>query len=194
MNKNEHPVSVYAGGGVYGIDPKECAQETPNTLSCIFKYSDGKMLEFETRGRYTGTETDADIAIGNTFYGTEGYLELKNEDGRPWKAFRKREKVHFAGSPVEDDSNKQDSLSGSAGEAHFANFVDAIRSGKDKDLNCDITEGHYSCVLPHLANISYRLGRGLKFEGSTEKFMNDPEADALLTQHYRDPYIVSDKV
>jgi predicted dehydrogenase len=194
MNKNEHPVSAYAGGGVYGIDPKECAQETPNTLSCIFKYSDGKMLEFETRGRYTNTETDVDISIGNVFYGTEGYLELKNEDGRPWKAFRKREKVPFAGSPEEYNSKKQDSLSGSGGVAHFANYVDAIRSGKDNDLNCDITEGHFSCVLPHLANISYRLGRGLKFDGKTEKFVSDTEADALLSQNYRNPYIVPDNV
>ena len=39
MNKNEHPVSVYSTGGVYGIDPKECAQETPNTQCSVFKYS-----------------------------------------------------------------------------------------------------------------------------------------------------------
>lgn len=25
LNKNEHPVSVYSAGGVYGIDAKECA-------------------------------------------------------------------------------------------------------------------------------------------------------------------------
>jgi predicted dehydrogenase len=194
LNKNEHPVSVYAAGGVYGIDPRECAQETPNTLSCIFKYSDGKMLEFETRGRYTNNETDADISIGNIFYGTEGYLEVKGESGRPWKAFRKRETVPFAGSKEDDAKENQDTLSGSGGEGHFSNFVNSIRSGKNEDLNCDIAEGHFSCVLPHLANISYRLGRGLNFKGDTETFINDPEADALLTQHYRKPYEVPDRV
>jgi predicted dehydrogenase len=193
LNKNEHPVSVYAAGGIFGIDPMECAQETPNTLSCTFKYSDGKMLEFETRGRYTNSETDADISIGNIFYGTEGYLELKGEEGRPWKAFRRREKEPFAGSN-DDVPSKTDTLSGSGVEGHFSNFVNSIRSGKNDDLNCDIIEGHYSCVLPHLANISYRLGRGLKFEGNTEKFINDPEADALLTQKYRNPYVVPEKV
>ena len=196
LNKNEHPVSVYAAGGIYGIDPKECAQETPNTLSCTFKYSDGKMLEFETRGRYTNAESGVGISIGNMFYGTEGYLELKDESASTWKAYRKREKEPFAGS--KDDSSKkqkQDSLTGSGGEGHFANFLDAIRSGKDETLNCDIPVGHLSCALPHMANISYRLGRGLKFNGSTEKFINDPEADALLTQkEYRKPYVVPDKV
>jgi len=191
LNKNEHPVSVHAAGGVYGIDPKECAQETPNTLSCTFKYSDGKMLEFETRGRYTNTESDIDISIGNIFYGTEGYLELKGESGRPWKAFRKREKDPFAWSKEETASAKQDTLTGSGGEDHFANFVDAIRSGKNETLNCDIIEGHYSCALPHMANISYRLGRGLKFHGDSEKFVNDTEADALLTRQYRKPYEIA---
>jgi predicted dehydrogenase len=194
MNKNEHPVSVYAAGGVYGIDLEECAQETPNTLSCTFKYSDGKMLEFETRGRYTNSETDVDISIGNIFYGTEGYLELAGESGRPWKAFRKREKEPFAGSKDEADSDNKDTLSGSGGVNHFSNFVNAIRSGKNEDLNCDILEGHYSCVLPHLANISYRLGRGLNFKGDTETFINDPQADTLLTQPYRKPFEVPDKV
>ena len=195
MNKNEHPVSVYSAGGIFGIDPKECAQETPNTLSCTYKYSDGKMLEFETRGRYTNAESSVDISIGNEFYGTEGYLELKNEEARPWKAFRKREKVAFAGSKDDAKNQEQDTLSGSGGGDHFANFLDAIRSGKDETLNCNITEGHLSCALPHMANISYRLGRGLKFKGDTEKFVNDPEADAMLTRkEYRKPYIVPDKV
>jgi predicted dehydrogenase len=193
LNKNEHPVSVYAAGGVYGIDPEECAQETPNTLSCTFKYSDGKMLEFETRGRYTNSETDVDISIGNVFYGTEGYLEVKGEEGRPWKAFRRREKEPFAGSK-DDDAGKNDTLSGSGIEDHLSNFINSMRSGKNEDLNCDITEGHYSCVLPHLANISYQLGRGLNFKGDTETFINDPEADKMLTQNYREPYKVPDRV
>ncbi|MDO9341147.1 MAG: Gfo/Idh/MocA family oxidoreductase [Bacteroidales bacterium] len=195
LNKNEHPVSVYAAGGIYGIDPKECAQETPNTLSCTFKYSDGKILEFETRGRYTNAESSVNVLIGNLFYGTEGYLELYGEPAMPWKAFRKREKEPFAGSK-DDASIKQEqpTLTGSGGGNHFTNLIDAIRSGKDSDLNCNITEGHFSCALPHMANISHRLGRGLKFNGATEKFVNDPEADAMLTRLYRKPYVVPDKV
>jgi predicted dehydrogenase len=195
LNKHEHPVSVYSTGGIYGIDPKECAQETPNTQTSVLKYKDGKILEFETRGRYSNFESSVDIAVGNIFYGTEGYLELKGEPARPWKAFHKREKVAFAGS--KDDETSQDQKIdrvGSSEASHWANLVDAIRSGKNEDLNCDIEEGHYSCVLPHLANISYRLGRELRFNGESEKFINDPEADALLTRVPRKPYNVPDKV
>ena len=46
-------------------------------------------------------------------------------------------------------------------------------------------EGHISSTLPHLANISYRVGRALQFDGKAEKFVNDKEADKLLTREYR---------
>ena len=47
LNKNEHPVTVSSTGGVFGIDPKECSQETPNTQTSLFTYDDGKVLEFK---------------------------------------------------------------------------------------------------------------------------------------------------
>jgi hypothetical protein len=47
-----------------------------------------------------------------------------------------------------------------------------------------------SACLPALANISYRLGRQLKFDGATEKFIKDKAADKMLTRDYREPYVV----
>jgi hypothetical protein len=44
---------------------------------------------------------------------------------------------------------------------HHANWIDAIRSRKVSDLNCNLTEGHRSSALVHLANISHRVGRGM---------------------------------
>jgi hypothetical protein len=46
----------------------------------------------------------------------------------------------------------------------------------------------------HLGNIAYRLGRKLHLNPSTESFINDPEADAMLTREYRAPYVVPAKV
>jgi hypothetical protein len=63
-----------------------------------------------------------------------------------------------------------------------------------EDMHCDIREGHLSTSLCHLANISYRLGRSLKFIGAQETFANDPEADAMLTRVYRPPYAVPETV
>jgi predicted dehydrogenase len=192
LNKNEHPVSIYSMGGLFGINPAECAQETPNTQTSMFKYKDGKVLEFETRGRYTNDESSLGIRIGNIFYGTEGYLELNEET---WKAFRKREREPFAGSKTGEKSVGDPTfLAAPGGTEHFANFLDAIRSGKDETLNCQIKEGFISSALPLLANISYRLGRELTFDGAKEKFIKDKEADAMLTRKYRNPYFVPEVV
>jgi hypothetical protein len=42
---------------------------------------------------------------------------------------------------------------------HHANFVKAIRSRQASDLTADISEGHISSSLCHVANISHRLGQ-----------------------------------
>src|SRR5690606_13967998 len=124
--------------------PEECAQETPTTQISIIKYADGKILEFETRGGYSNAETSLETKIGNIFFGTEGYLEL---DGSTWKAYRKREKEPFAGSGMGDAKASNDPLAPPGGTEHYANFIDAIRSGKNGDLHCDIEEGYMSSAL-----------------------------------------------
>jgi hypothetical protein len=52
-------------------------------------------------------------------------------------------------------------------------------------LNCDVYEGHLSSTLPHLGNIAYQVGRQLTFDGKAEKFVDDKQADKLLTREYR---------
>lgn len=190
LNKNEHPVSVFSSGGIYGIDRTQCEQETPNTQLTIAKYKDGKILEFETRGRYSNSESGLGIKIGNIFYGSEGYLEI---DGSTWRAYRNKESEPFAGSKV-IQANASETLTGSSNTEHFVNFLDAIKSGNNEKLHCDILDGHYSSAVPFLANISYRLGREIKFMGNSEKCINDPAADAMLTRKYRSPYVVPSKV
>lgn len=194
LNKEEHPVSVFSSGGIYGWSPNECAQETPDTQISVFKYNDGKILEFETRGRASNGEGDLSVKIGNIFYGKEGYLEI---DGSTWKAYHEGEDKPFAGSEVGGTSNESISLTGPTSEGHFANFIKAVRSGKNEDLHCDVNTGFTSTVLPLMANISYRLKRELHFMGGDmkqEKFVNAPEADALLTRVYRPPYVVPSEV
>jgi hypothetical protein len=62
-------------------------------------------------------------------------------------------------------------------------------------VHCEIREGVISSDLAHLANISYRVGRSLTFDGAAEKFVKDPEADALLTRkEYRKPYVIPENV
>lgn len=57
------------------------------------------------------------------------------------------------------DKSGKEIKSWSSGETHFENFIQAVRSGKREDLNCDVLEGHLSTAICHAGNISYRLGK-----------------------------------
>lgn len=193
LNKDEHPIKVSSTGGYFKFSADECSQETANTQTAQLEYADGKILQFEVRGIFTGGEGPLDVKIGNLFYGTEGWLEL---NGSTWRSYLGPD--NEPGPSSEDGGEGEDKglgyLAAPGGGGHYANFISAMRSGDRKDLTCDIQEGHKSTVLPLISNISYRLGRNLSFDGSSEKFVDDPEADKMLTRVYRDPYVVTDQV
>lgn len=194
LNKNEHPIKVQSMGGIYGMTSKECSQETPNTQISTFEYADGKILEFETRGRYTGGEAGMGIKIGNTYFGTDGWMEV---NGSTWKAYKQRDKEPFAGSGMAEGAAVGGDTSfrkAPDSKGHFGNFIDGVRSENRFDLNCDIETGHMSTCLPLIANIAYRVGETLKFNGEFEQFIDNEAADLMLKRKYRYPYVVPEKV
>jgi len=186
MNKNEHPVKISSSGGYYAFDS---CQETPNTQTAVYEYSDGSIMQFEVRGLYTNDENG--ITVGNLFYGTEGWMYV---NGGQWKTYlgRKNEPGPYSenAGPDADPTN----LAGAGGGGHSDNFIYAVRSGKMTDLTCDIEVGNMSSALPHLANIAYRLGRTLTFDGKKEQFTGDRQASRMLTREYRKPYVVPESV
>jgi len=186
LNKNEHPVKIRSFGGCFVYDS---AQNTPNTQTSIYEYSDGTILEFATRGIFTNAEGAP--RIGNLFYGSEGWMEI---DGGNWKTFFGRK-----GEPGPDSKNFKENVPdaldtvGEGEPGHFGNFINAIRSGKQSDLTCDIEVGFRSSALPILGNISYRLGREVIFDGHREIFPGDPEANRFLKrEEEHDPYVIPD--
>lgn len=50
-------------------------------------------------------------------------------------------------------------IKGEGDGSHWANFITAVRNGKQADVRGDIEDGHITAILSHQANISYRLGR-----------------------------------
>ena len=76
----------------------------------------------------------------------------------------------------------------------WKNLIDCVRSRRREELDNDILEGHMSATLGHLGVISQRVGRQLEFDPKTEKFVNDKEADKLLTRVYRAPFVVPENV
>jgi predicted dehydrogenase len=182
LRKQEHPVKIRSMGGYFG---PESSQETPDTQTTIYEYADGTILEFGTRGQFTNDEGTQ--RIGNLFYGEKGWLYIDG-DGRDWQSYMgpKNEKGPGASSKDTAAGGGSDPLVLTSIESpHYANFVDAIRANDPKILTCDVLEGHLSSALPHLANISYRVGRELLFDGKAEKFKDDKKADELLTREYR---------
>ena len=185
LQKQEHPVKIKSVGGYAG---EESSQETPNYQTSFFEYADGAVLEFGTRGGFTNDE--GSVKIGNLFYGTKGWLCIE-ESGKKWQSYfgPKNEKGPGADAPDAEPTGLT-----TTEYPHYQNFIDAIRAGDAKLLTCDVLEGHLSSALPHLANISYRVGRALSFDGKTETVVGDAEANKLLTREYRKPYVIPDKV
>jgi len=83
---------------------------------------------------------------------------------------------------------------GKEGGDHFKNFIEAVRSRDKSTLNGPVETAHLSSALAHLGNISFRLGRQLEFNPSEERFVNDDEANQMLTRKYREPFVVPEKV
>ena len=71
---------------------------------------------------------------------------------------------------------------------HYDLFVMSVRDNKPTEE--DATEGHYAAGAGHLANIAYRVKRTLKLAQSSGRFIDDDEANGLLTRNYRAPYVV----
>jgi predicted dehydrogenase len=200
LGVEKHPVEISSTGGYLAYDSD---QQTPNTQTTTFKYCCGKVLQFEVRGLLTNDE--AGVKVGNIFYGTKGYLAL-SASGDQWATYMgpDAEPGEKSGGAAEvaDPTN----LAGTAG-ANFGRFINAVRTGNKKDIDADVKGGHLSSALCHLANISYRVGRTLKFDGAAEKCVGDGEANRMLkgfpqeakngkivAKGYRNPYAIPNRV
>ncbi len=68
-------------------------------------------------------------------------------------------------------------------------FLDCVKSRKDPYFPVDI--GHRVSTVCHLANISIRLGRKLKWDPTAERFVGDAAANRMLTRPMRSPWKLS---
>ena len=184
----KYPTKISAIGGHFMFDDD---QETPNTITASFEFDEGgkkKMLVFEVRHWMTNGEgaiqgRSDSTAVGNIVYGSKGYLSTAGG----FKIFLGKEQ-----QPGPAPSTPQDRGAGMGD--NWANFIQAVRSRKQSDLNAPMEEGAPSVILIHLANISYRLGRTLHFDADTMTCKGDAEANKMFTRNYRAPFVVPEKV
>jgi predicted dehydrogenase len=179
----KYPTKVSAIGGHFMFEDD---QETPNTMVASYEFDEGgkkKMMVFEVRhwiGNHEagiGGEKPGNT-VGNIFYGSKGYMVIDGY-GKYWTYLGK---------------NQEPGPALKEGGSNWGNFIEAVRSRKVSDQNAPITEGAPSCTLMHLANISYRLGRTIKFDGATQTCVGDAEANRMCTRSYRKPFVVPEKV
>jgi predicted dehydrogenase len=191
LDLDSHPTKVQSMGGKFIYKDDE---DTPSNqvFACMYEDRD-LMVQCETRKGHTNSEAGMGIEypfvdhhsiVGVIFYGKDGYMIFPDyssyyvflgTDRKPGPS------ATVPGNPMMDTD-------------HFRNWIGAIRSRNPGELFAEIEEGHRSSTLAHLANIAYRTGRTLAFDSKTERFINDPEADKLLTRPYRKPYVVPDNV
>ncbi len=178
----KYPTKVSAVGGHFMFDDD---QETPNTLAVAYEFDEGarkKMMTFEVRHWIGNTEADIHLfdksvksnSVGNLFYGSNGYLAI---DGYT-------KYYSYLGKEQEPGPARTD-----AGD-HFLNFINAVRTHSRGELTAEIEEGAISTALVHLANISYRLGRSVRFDAESYSCPGDKEATAMFRRDYRKPFVV----
>jgi predicted dehydrogenase len=177
LGKQEHPRTAYSIGGLYEAGaPTD--QKTPNTQYATYQYADGTELHCDLRNWFSGPPE----AQGLFIYGSKGWMKVGDDKAQ----------VYF-GRKNEPGPTLAVDEKGDSGQAHFENFIDCVRSRKAENLRAPLEEGHFSTTLCHLGNISYRVGRSLKFDGPRERFVGDEQADTLLGRTYRAPYSLPDK-
>ena len=69
---------------------------------------------------------------------------------------------------------------------HKENFLDCVRSRSQPIAPAEV--GHRSIMIGHLGLIAIKMGRKLRWDPVDERFINDSEADRLLSRPMRSPW------
>ncbi len=168
------------------------AQETPNVQQVLYEYEGRNLtLNFDIRPWISNVEAGIGeewpthgVCTGLIFYGSEGYMVMPHYAAYYTYLGKAKKKGPFAEDPTDKIKD----------QPHFDNFIDAVRSRKQTDLNADVEEGHKSSLMAHLGNISYRTKRQITLDPKTETIVGDDAANALLTRTYRAPFVVPETV
>ena len=111
---------------------------------------------------------------GCTFEGTQGTLYVD------------RGKLTADPANILDATIGPDAFHVQPSDNHYRNWIDAIRSRQPPI--CDVETGHRSATVCELGQIGYDLRRPLEWDPVKERFVNDDDANKLLSRPMRDPW------
>lgn len=158
------PKKIICLGGRFGYKDQA---ETANTQLAIFDYGES-LLVFDVRG----LEGKTNMGVSNHVYFDQNAKQT-NAQSRETHGIK----------------NIKDPLADRGDVDIFENFIQAVRSRKEVDLDAHVYEGHVSSGLCHLANVSYRLGEKTSFRKKTKPFGNNPKASEYferMQEHLKD--------
>lgn len=162
--------------GLYSIDtrgerPWNGIADTPRWIEADFRFKDLDLYWTTTPPPVPGAEK---MHIGAHFEGTDGSLTCDY--------FTKT--IRIGNEVMEDIAGLPQTLPRSPG--HQRDFLDCVKSRKQPGSNLAYVR---EMTLPmHLALISFRLKRKLKWNSLTEQFEGDGAANYLLSREYRSPW------
>ena len=133
---------------------------------------------------------------GTMLLGRDGYEILPDKKVNPINTFAKIIGGHPVGGPqpVEETEGQLwcEHAKDTSGDwkkqyvDHAQNFLDCVKSRKDP--NSDLKSSHHVSTTCHLANISLKLGRKIRWDSDKEQIAGDAEANAMLSRPYRKPW------
>ncbi len=176
------PSTATASGGMLCFENSNT--EWPDTFSGICEYGPGPVAKqgFLLQYTFRGGCRREHRSHGKLFCGTEASLLMDRSGFTVTPEIGKPGKEEVVGRNVfTGDSAHVDSIA-----AHAQVFLDAIRN--DRPSPADIEHGHFATNPGHLMNIAWKVGRKIRWDGDTERVLDDPEADALVTRPYRAPW------
>jgi predicted dehydrogenase len=191
------PFAVTSGGGRFALRDNG---ETPDVQDALFEHA-GWQATWSHRECSRG----APPARGLEFCGTRGNLTISRKgfvvapDPKiaASDAIPRFGNPHPVGGPVTSGSHASSALWTEAIEDHSGDEFDQFRRHAADFLECvrtrrqpisDLESGHRVATACHLANLSLRLGRKLRWDGQSESIIDDKEAEAWLERPYRAPW------
>lgn len=181
------PQKISSHGGIF-VDIDSWAN-TPDTQSAVFEYPD---FNCHWQHRSWGPATDPDYPWAIFIYGSQGTLKA---DVMHWEFLPKNPNqaklsgtVRYEREAYPEDLTEEgiEIHAAPATRAHLVDLLEAIE--QDRLPVADIEQGHISTASCLLANISYQLGRPLRYDPIQKVVVNDPEATQLLQRPYREGY------
>jgi predicted dehydrogenase len=148
--------------------PHEGLFETPLSYDLEYKYANGVRLLCTTRDKPDGSESPV------RFEGTEGWIYVSRN-----RFFSQPESI-VQSRIGSDEIRLYRSI------AHQQNFLDCVKSQSKPAAEVEI--GHRSATVCHLGSIAVRLGRKLRWDPAKEQFIDDEQADRMLSRPMRSPW------